>query len=154
MEAHHWSYYKQASEPIPVAVTGDAGRFAPEVDLDDVGLCMDDLRHTPFDAHTNLDVYQLEKTTGGRGAASWRVSSDGDTVSALSSYSMGNADVEFALYSPRGGTLEYSIRTSTTGPIDDFAVILTMMLRPQTRSLGICLDSNVGRLRCPGGRLR
>lgn len=103
--------------------------------LDVTALRMDDLRLTPFD--TMIDQGFEDGTVDKR----LSMTSDGDAVwivdgSASNSgvYSIvaktkdiktdsGSSNVQFVLYSERGGLLTYKISTSTTAPDDDFAVL-------------------------------
>ncbi len=115
----------------------------------DVGLWMDDLRLVPFTSIANLDP--LEVINGGGGISSpWEVSKDGSTIVASSSDVQGNrgsANIQFELYSKMGAMLTYRVKTSTSGPHDDFAILFnndvvatTMfgdMLGFESRSLAI-----------------
>jgi len=67
---------------------------------------------------------ELALRRGGDGM--WKDANGGEEVVA-SSESIGAtsvyADVEFILYSPNGGQLEYRVRTNATAPNDDFAIL-------------------------------
>jgi hypothetical protein len=99
----------------------------------EVGLWMDDLRVAPFTSPGDLS--RLEMTNGGGGgggedggASSWEIAKDGNVVVASTSdiqgSMSGSADIRFALYSEKGALLTYRVRTSTTGPHEDFAILL------------------------------
>ncbi|KAL3826241.1 hypothetical protein ACHAXA_006269 [Cyclostephanos tholiformis] len=100
----------------------------PQGRTEDGGLWMDDVRYAPF--MTSFDMSQVDMINGGcisTGVATpWKVESGGTIVSASSSDIKGSnsADISFTVYTEKGGMLTYSLYTSTTGPHDDFAILL------------------------------
>jgi hypothetical protein len=91
---------------------------------------MDDVRYAPFTE--SADRSQMDMINGNcapsssSSSSSWEVEEDGAIVSASSSdvIAGNSADIRFALYSETGGLLTYGLHTSTTAPMDDFAVLL------------------------------
>jgi hypothetical protein len=49
---------------------------------------------------------------------------DGQTIVASSSDITNYADIQFVIFSAKGGMLTYGLHTSTTAPVDDFAILL------------------------------
>ena len=86
---------------------------------------MDDVCYAPF---TQLQLLQMDMINGNCGVdnpgALWKTEQDDAVVSVSTSHISSNADITFALYTERGGILTYGLQTSTTAPIDDFAIIL------------------------------
>ncbi|KAL3803388.1 hypothetical protein HJC23_009352 [Cyclotella cryptica] len=98
-------------------------------------LRVDDLRLTPFDR--KMDQGFEDGTISKRlimtsdGDAVWKVDDGAANSGAYSILAKtksikgdsGSSNVQFVLYSERGGLLTYKISTSTTAPYDDFAVL-------------------------------
>jgi len=92
----------------------------------EMGLWMDDLRYTPFSTTSKrLDLSKIEMINSGDGAY-WELLDDGTVVApkGKSSQEDGHADIQFALYSQRGGILRYHVKTDSTAPYHDFAILL------------------------------
>ena len=95
----------------------------PEGDGNDVGLWMDDLRYIPYT--TEDDIGQMEMTNDGDGGK-WKTEGDGTRVVASTDDikgSDGYADISFIMATHNGGTLKYKVKTSTSAPHDDHAVL-------------------------------
>lgn len=102
----------------------------------EVGLWMDDVRYAPFSTPGQsgvLALNQMEMTNEADGVDSVTWNADGTgmlvSTSEFRSEKDGSADIKFVLRSLRGGTLKYRIRTSTTAPNDDFAILLNGEVR-------------------------
>ena len=72
-----------------------------------------------------------DANVAGGGGPRWELV-DGDRVARTDSAEGGrraDADIRFVLNSHRGGMLRYHVRTSTTAPHDDFAILLDGKVR-------------------------
>lgn len=92
----------------------------------EVGLWMDDLRYAPFTPSKSgvIGLDALEMTTGKGGSMKWTAADGRAIASSAGMGREGNADIQFVLHTRRGGKLRYTVRTSTTAPHNDFAILL------------------------------
>lgn len=129
---------------------------------DDVGLWMDDLRLVPFTSSANLDPLEVINGGGFVGGntqdvpSPWEVSKDGSTIVASSSDVQGNrgsANIQFELYSKMGAMLTYRVKTSTSGPHDDFAILFNNNDVVATTMFGDMLGFESRSLAIPKGKV-
>ena len=99
---------------------------------DSKGLFIDDVRFAKFtksNDKSKIDIINghcdsSSSAAGTTTSSPWQVIDDGQTIIASSSDITNYADIQFVIFSAKGGMLTYGLHTSTTAPMDDFAILL------------------------------
>lgn len=98
---------------------------------DGIGLFIDDVRFAKFtksNDKSKIDIINghcdSSSIAGTTTSLPWQVIDEGQTIIASTSDITNHADIQFVIFSAKGGMLTYSLHTSTTAPMDDFAILL------------------------------